>query len=422
MRTPAENHVSAPLVSISRHVRHCRIINGGIRPPWTHGRSDFTSRSGRHRPQMVSGVGLGDCPQAAVDRRSHRRVISRCLTDDRDLWLVFNGDHNHEELRGAHRQRDRLQVAQHILPSAAPPTVLGVKTAFEVERHVCLRDLRAASAPPVRRTRSAGHQAVLLRAAKDGIATRRRSRQSLLPGWCRWSRNSRRCTRRRASVSPMTGFKGISKLPAGRPDVRGRNAHHAAHWQLRPTESPGPPAELVEQLDALLVDSVRLQMRADVPVGVFLGGGLDSSIVSALMRRNTQRDVHSFTIKFTDEDQKFERMTPDDVYAKQVARQFGFVHHEFGSSLRSRMCSKESGISTSRCRIGGDQHVLISQAARDLRIIVLLNGMGATSVRRYRKHLACLTADTIRPSFRGLSGARWNIPATSCRWLRRRGD
>ena len=48
--------------------------------------------------------------------------------------------------------------------------------------------------------------------------------------------------------------------------------------------------ELVEEMDALLQDAVRLQMIADRPVGTFLSGGLDSSIISALMRRQTQGD------------------------------------------------------------------------------------------------------------------------------------
>ena len=100
------------------------------------------------------------------------------------------------------------------------------------------------------------------------------------------------------------------------------------YWSLHPSEQPASEADLIEQLDGLLSDAVRLQMRADVPVGVFLSGGLDSSIVSALMRVNTEQTVHAFTIKFSAEDQKFEQMTPDEVYARQVAKQFGFTYHE----------------------------------------------------------------------------------------------
>ena len=138
-------------------------------------------------------------------------------------------------------------------------------------------------------------------------------------------------------------------------------------------------------------------MRADVPVGVFLSGGLDSSIVSALMRVNTEQMVHAFTIKFSAEDQKFEQMTPDEVYARQVAKQFGFTYHELEiqpqiEELLPKMVwhldeplSDPAAINT----------YLISQAARELGIVVLLNGMGGDEVfGGYRKQLACLTAES----------------------------
>ena len=146
-------------------------------------------------------------------------------------------------------------------------------------------------------------------------------------------------------------------------------------------------------------------MRADVPVGVFLSGGLDSSIVSALMRVNTQQTVHSFTIKFSGEDQKFEQMAPDWDYARQVAKQFGFTYHEIEiqpqvEELLPKMVwhldeplSDPAAINT----------YLISKAARDLNIVVLLNGMGGDEIfGGYRKHLACLTAESYQAIVPGI--------------------
>src|SRR5260370_12787980 len=91
------------------------------------------------------------------------------------------------------------------------------------------------------------------------------------------------------------------------------------YWSLHPTERPASEAKLIEELDALLSDSVRLQMRADVPVGVVLSRGLDSSIVSALMRVNTQQMVHAFTIKFSAGRRKFARITTAEGYNRQAA-------------------------------------------------------------------------------------------------------
>jgi asparagine synthase (glutamine-hydrolysing) len=202
----------------------------------------------------------------------------------------------------------------------------------------------------------------------------------------------------RFQVSPWTGFQDILKLPPahcmvlqdGKLSVR-------QYWSLHPVELPASEAALIKKLDALLSDSVRLQMRADVPVGVFLSGGLDSSIISALMRVNTQQEVHSFTIKFSAGDQKFERMTPDEIYARQVAKQFDFTYHELEirpqvEELLPKMVwhldeplSDPAAINT----------YLISRAARDLGIVVLLNGMGGDEVfGGYRKYLACLTAES----------------------------
>jgi asparagine synthase (glutamine-hydrolysing) len=202
----------------------------------------------------------------------------------------------------------------------------------------------------------------------------------------------------RFQVSPWTGFQDILKLPAGHcMTLQDGKLAVREYWSLHPSEQPANEADLIERLNGLLSDAVRLQMRADVPVGVFLSGGLDSSIVSALMRVNTEQMVHAFTIKFSAEDQKFEQMTPDEVYARQVAKQFSFTYHELEiqpqiEDLLPKMVwhldeplSDPAAINT----------YLISQAARDLGIVVLLNGMGGDEVfGGYRKQLACLTAES----------------------------
>jgi asparagine synthase (glutamine-hydrolysing) len=228
----------------------------------------------------------------------------------------------------------------------------------------------------------------------------------------------------RFQVSPWTGFQDILKLPPAHcMTIEDGKLSLRRYWSLRPSEQAASEAKLVEQLDALLCDSVRLQMRADVPVGVFLSGGLDSPIVSALMRVNTQQTVHSFTIKFSVEDQKFERMTPDWDYARQVAKQFEFTDHEIEihpqvEELLPKIVwhldeplSEPAAINT----------YLISKAARDLNIVVLLNGMGGDEIfGGYRKHLACLTADSYQAIVPGavrrmVQSAADHIPVATAR-------
>jgi asparagine synthase (glutamine-hydrolysing) len=202
----------------------------------------------------------------------------------------------------------------------------------------------------------------------------------------------------RFQISPYTGFLEILKLPpASYLVLQDDKLSIRQYWSIETSEQEKNDVELQDKLDALLKDSVRLQMIADVPVGVFLSGGLDSSIVSALMRRNSQQDIHAFTIKFSDADQKFEKTSPDHVYARQVAKRFGFTYHEFEVrpdvvDLLPKLVwhldeplSDPAAINT----------YLISKSARDLGIAVLLNGMGGDEIfGGYRKQLACLTAET----------------------------
>jgi asparagine synthase (glutamine-hydrolysing) len=206
------------------------------------------------------------------------------------------------------------------------------------------------------------------------------------------------CTPARYQIPPYTGFENILKLPPAHYLIyENGKLTLSRYWDLVIQERIGKDdEEVIAQLDELIRDTVRLQMIADVPVGVFLSGGLDSSLISALMRLNTDQDLHAFTIRFSETDQKHERMPDDSFYAKEVARRLGLKYHVFEikpdvEELLPKLIwhldeplSDPAAINT----------YLMSRAAREEGIVVLLNGMGADEIfGGYRKHFACLQAE-----------------------------
>jgi asparagine synthase (glutamine-hydrolysing) len=114
---------------------------------------------------------------------------------------------------------------------------------------------------------------------------------------------------------------GIRKLPPAHAlsfDLDSGNLRTWRYWSLpsRPDIDPSVSDEaLVEELDRLLADSVRLRLIADVPVGVMLSGGVDSSLVTAMAARVSTRRVKTFTISFpgygTFDEAPFARLVAD---------------------------------------------------------------------------------------------------------------
>lgn len=127
--------------------------------------------------------------------------------------------------------------------------------------------------------------------------------------------------------APLTLFKDIRKLPPGcilEWDARG-NVHERQYWDPvvpRP-DRPMSEGEAIEQIRVLLKAAVEKRMMSDVPFGVFLSGGIDSSTNVALMSQLMDRPVDTFTVAFK-QDEKYNELE----YARQIAREFGTNHHE----------------------------------------------------------------------------------------------
>ena len=127
--------------------------------------------------------------------------------------------------------------------------------------------------------------------------------------------------------SPMTLFQGISKLPAGHWVLcdAGGILQHKQYWDAIVPEKAEilPEEEHVREIRRLLTKSVEKRMMSDVPFGVFLSGGIDSSTNVALMAQLMNRPVDTFSVGFKDQP-KYNEFD----YARQVARDFKTNHHE----------------------------------------------------------------------------------------------
>ena len=127
---------------------------------------------------------------------------------------------------------------------------------------------------------------------------------------------------------PLTIFLGVHKLPPGHTlKFKDGRATVEQYWDF-PYEQPqvnpfASEAECVGELRTLLDESVRVRLVADVPLGAFLSGGVDSSTIVGLMARHTDRPVKTFSIGFNEDSYN------ELKYARIAAKRFATEHHEF---------------------------------------------------------------------------------------------
>lgn len=130
--------------------------------------------------------------------------------------------------------------------------------------------------------------------------------------------------------APHTPFKGIHALLPGYTlllHTETNTLDAAAYWQppaFAPSDRSAKIEDWIPQLREAITEAVRLRLIADVPLGAFLSGGLDSSLIVALMQQHTNATVKTFSIGFSG-DASFDE-TP---YAKQVAQELGTEHVNF---------------------------------------------------------------------------------------------
>lgn len=124
---------------------------------------------------------------------------------------------------------------------------------------------------------------------------------------------------------PRTMFTGIRKLPPGHYACFDRNGFRQnLYWDMKFKPDPSISfEEACHEVRGLLEEATRLRLISDVPLGAFLSGGIDSSLIVALMSRLSDRPVKTFSIGFEEEDWS------ELPYARMVAERYQTDHQEF---------------------------------------------------------------------------------------------
>jgi len=250
-------------------------------------------------------VGLAHKRLSIIDIEGGAQPIHN---EDRSVWVVFNGEiFNYVELRDdlerrGHRfyTRTDTEVLVHLYEEHGDAFLEHLNGQFAIalwddarRRLVLARD-RAGIVP-------------LFYAEVDGRLLFGSEVKAMLPVMGRPSLDRVALDQLMtfwAPLGPRTLFEGVSELSPGKLlTAEGDHVAARTYWDWTfPTSAEeyhaASPARLAEELRELLVDATRIRLRADVPVGAYLSGGLDSSVLVSLIHRHTDSELRTFSLGF----------------------------------------------------------------------------------------------------------------------------
>jgi asparagine synthase (glutamine-hydrolysing) len=178
---------------------------------------------------------------------------------------------------------------------------------------------------------------------------------------------------------PLTAFSGIASLtPGSLLEIRAsscgkwKSSEPRIFWRLPPEDPSLGEADALVELRARLESAVRDHLIADVPVGLFLSSGLDSTILAGLAVKTTPA-LKSFTVCFDDQPNVGEKPL-----AAETAQRFGLEHQELNlSSSAAKRCFQDWLAALDEPSLDGLNVYAISGAVRETGIKVALSGLGA---------------------------------------------
>lgn len=179
-----------------------------------------------------------------------------------------------------------------------------------------------------------------------------------------------------AVQEPATMVRGVRLLPAGCL-LRWKDGAFQIerYWELPATTLPlngdaRVRADRLEALRAELDSAVRMRLVSDVPLGVFLSGGLDSTVIAAIAARHCTR-LKTFTVTFAEE------QFAEGVKARQVARLLGTEHHEITVSQGDLLATLPAAVAAmDQPTVDGINTYMVSRVTKQAGVTVALSGLG----------------------------------------------
>jgi asparagine synthase (glutamine-hydrolysing) len=251
--------------------------------------------------------------------------------EDKSIWVVFNGEiYNHKALRQeleakGHRFSNRCdtEVIAHLYEELGDGFLNRLRGMFAI----ALWDVRRRRLL-VARDR-VGVKPLYYRQAPEGLFFGSELKCLLpTPGFERHVdvESVQQYLSNLYIAAPKSIFSGVFKLPPGHMlEFHNGDCRIEPYWDL--TFRSNGPATLGESVDAVqagLDESVKIRMESDVPLGAFLSGGLDSSLIVAIMAEHSATPVKTFTVGFGGESSGYSEIP----FARKVASAFGTEHHE----------------------------------------------------------------------------------------------
>lgn len=182
------------------------------------------------------------------------------------------------------------------------------------------------------------------------------------------------------TIPPRSAFKGINELPpAHYMTVRNGQIKTKRYWDLdfNNVDKGLSFEDARDGLKGLLIDAARLQLRADVPVGAYLSGGLDSSVIAALIRHFSSSPLKTFSVSFEDKDYD------ESSYQKEMAMALGTEHNEIRCSYSDISQNFPRVVWHTEkpiLRTAPTPLFILSKLVRDSNFKVVLTGEGADEV------------------------------------------